>query len=80
MRVAEHEMKNRLVQELEKLPIEKLEEVLDFVVFLRNRLTLEKINTSVPFLPASHLDGIMGLVAWGGDSLADSERLYDGNS
>ncbi len=80
MRVAAHEMKKHLVQELEKLPIEKLEEVLDFVVFLRNRTTWEETHIPVPFLPSSHLDGIMGLVAWGGDSLADSERLYNGNS
>jgi hypothetical protein len=29
-------------------------------------------------LPASHLDHLRGLVAWGGDAVADTERLYDG--
>jgi hypothetical protein len=27
--------------------------------------------------PASSLDRLTGLVAWGGDALADAERLYD---
>jgi len=77
MRVTEREMKQRVVQELEKLPTEKLGEVLDFVVFLRNRTTREETQFPVSFLPASHLDELVGVVAWGGDSLADSERLYD---
>ena len=73
-------LKQRVVQELEKLPPEKLGEVLDFVVFLGNRTTLEEIHIPAPFLPVSHLDGLVGLVTWGGDALAESERFYDGNS
>lgn len=80
MGVAELEIKERVLQELEKLPPEKLGEVLDFVVFLKNRTTREETHIPVRFLPASHLDGLVGLVAWGGDALADSERLYDGKS
>jgi len=80
MRVAEQDIKQRVVQELEKLPPEKLGEVLDFVVFLSSRTIWEETNIPVPFLPASHLDGLVGLVAWGGDALVDSERLYDGKS
>jgi len=76
MGLAELEMKQRVVQELEKLPPEKLGEVLDFVVFLRSRTTREETDIPVRFLPASHLDGLVGLVAWGGNALADSERLY----
>ena len=53
MRVAEQDIKQRVVQELEKLPPEKLGEVLDFVVFLRSRTIWEETNISVPFLPAS---------------------------
>ncbi len=77
MGVAELDIKQRVVQELEKLPPERLGEVLDFVVFLRSHAALEKIHIPVRFLPASHLDELVGLVAWGGDALADSERLYD---
>ncbi len=73
-------LKQRVVQELEKLPPEKLGEVLDFVVFLGNRTAWDEIHIPAPFLPASHLDGLVGLVTWGGDALAESERLYDGNS
>ena len=80
MRVAKQEMKQRVVQEMEKLSPEKLREVLDFVVFLRNRPTWEETHIPVTFLPASHLEGFVGLISWGGDSLSDSERLYDGNS
>jgi len=65
-------LKQQLMRELNELPPDKLMEVLDFVVFLRTR--------NVPFmpsLPASSLDRLTGLVAWGGDALADTERLYD---
>ena len=44
------------------------------------KLEDEEIHIPAPFLPASHLDGLVGLVTWGGDALAESERLYDGNS
>lgn len=77
MEVANQEIKERVMEELEKLTLEKLEEVLDFVVFLRSRTIREKEHTSVSFLPASNLDSLVGLVAWGGDALVDSERLYD---
>jgi hypothetical protein len=30
-------------------------------------------------IPASHLGTLTGLVEWGGDAFADSERLYDDN-
>ena len=65
-------LKQQLMRELDGLPLDKLMEVLDFVVFLRTRKA-----PFVPFLPASSLDRLTGLVAWGGDALADTERLYD---
>jgi len=70
-------LKQRVVQELEKLPPEKLGEVLDFVVFLVNRTTWMRYISLPPFYP-HHI--LMGLVTWGGDALAESERLYNGNS
>ena len=63
-------LKEQLMRELDKLPSDKLVEVLDFVSFLRTRKV-------IPSLPASSLDRLTGLVAWGGDALADTERLYD---
>jgi hypothetical protein len=65
-------LKQQLVRELDELPPDKLMEVLDFVAFLRTR----KVPL-VPSLPASSLDRLTGLVAWGGDALADTEGLYD---
>jgi hypothetical protein len=65
-------LKQQLVRELDELPPDKLMEVLDFVAFLRTR----KVPL-VPFLSASSLDCLTGLVAWGGDALADTEKLYD---
>ncbi len=68
-------LKERLMRELDELPPDKLTEVLDFVAFLRTRKM-----PLVSALPASFLDRLTGLVAWGGDALADSERLYDGST
>ena len=65
-------LKQQLMRDLNELPPDKLMEVLDFVVFLRTRKA-----PLIPSLPASFLDSLTGLVAWGGDALADTERLYD---
>lgn len=65
-------LKQQLMRELDELPPDKLVEVLDFVSFLRTR----KVS-SLPSVPAPSLDRLTGLVAWGGDALADTERLYD---
>lgn len=65
-------LKQQLMRELDELPPDKLTEVLDFVAFLRTR----KVPL-VPSFPASSLDRLTGLVAWGGDALADSEKFYD---
>jgi hypothetical protein len=73
---------------LDKLQAEKLGEVLGFVLFLKERATVKDRRSvqAQPLtalilhtLPASHLHSLTGLVAWGGDALADSERLYDGD-
>ncbi|MBI4594991.1 MAG: DUF2281 domain-containing protein [Candidatus Tectomicrobia bacterium] len=72
MAIVRVNLKQQLMRELDELPPDKVEEVLDFVAFLKTR--------KVPFapsLPASSLDSLTGLVAWGGDALSDSERLYD---
>jgi hypothetical protein len=73
-------IKDIVIDALGDLPAENLNEVLDFVLFLKQRRQaglrpLRKL--SVHSTPASHLDGLVGLVAWGGDALADTERLYD---
>ena len=74
---------------LDDLPAAKIEEVLDFALFLKaRRTTQEEPKAMVPestklilhTLPAAHLDRLAGLVAWGGDAVTDAERLYDDHS
>ena len=75
MTTAGADLRQQLMRELSELPPDKLAEVLDFVVFLRTRKQEE--HPFVPLLAASSLERLTGLVAWGGDALADAERLYD---
>lgn len=77
MVVMESHLKEQLIKELERLPSNKYREVLDFVRSLKGGMVQEQ--TPVPSLPASCLDSLTGLVAWGGDALTDAERLYDGS-
>jgi hypothetical protein len=72
MTTTEVDLKKQLMRELDELPPDKLMEVLDFVAFLRIRKV-----PFIPSIPASSLDRLTGLVAWGGDALIDTERLYD---
>ena len=85
MMPSEHSVKQAVLRALDELPQEKIEEVLDFVLFLKVRrpkdspqVTVEQEPTGLlRTLPASHLDSLTGLVAWGGDAVADAERLYE---
>ena len=73
-------IKDVVINALGDLPADHLNEVLDFVLFLkqRRRVDLQPLQkTAVYFTPASQLDGLVGLIAWGGDALADTERLYE---
>jgi hypothetical protein len=80
------QIKEAVQRALDKLPAEKLEEVVDFALFLKTRgtekggpkaTTQESTKLILHTRPASHLDRLTGLVAWGGDAVADTERLYD---
>jgi hypothetical protein len=80
------QIKEAVQRALDDLPAEKLEEVLDFALFLKTRwnekggpkaTTQESTKLILHTQPASHLDHLTGLVAWGGDAVADAERLYD---
>lgn len=73
MALVDHNLKQQVKRELETLPPSRWREVLDFVRFLKDHPAWEGVRT----LPASHLDQLTGLVAWGGDALVDTERLYD---
>jgi len=77
MVITEPYLKERLIKELESLPSDKWREVLEFVLFLKGGVL--QGQAPLPSLPASSLDHLTGLVAWGGDALTDAERLYDGS-
>ena len=85
----EHNLKQAVLRTLDELPREKVVEVLDFVRFLKAQgvkasATEAQIQESANFIlhtvPASHLDSLTGLIAWGGDAVVDAERLYDDHS
>ena len=66
--------KQAIVKLLDQLPSDKLVEVLDSVQFLkeRKREQAKTVSRIVPKpVPASHLKGWAGLVAWGGDAVKE---------
>jgi hypothetical protein len=88
MAISKEQIKQAVERTLDELPAEKAGEVLDFAQFLRARRNQEAAQgVAVPeptrlilrTVPASYLDRLEALVAWGGDAVADSERLYDDN-
>ncbi len=73
-------MKTNVLQILDELPAERVAEVLDFALFLSRRRQNAVASASTPTLPtipAAHVMPLVGLVAWGGDAVTDTERLYE---
>jgi hypothetical protein len=82
MRAERDRLKETTLGVLDQLPQDRVAEVLDFALFVKQRGGREvgaPRDRIAPSAPAAHLDGLVGLVAWGGDALADTECLYDGN-
>ena len=86
MSVAEQEIKEKVIQVLDELSDEKIKEVLDFALFLQMRPSQKEDGESAVQpspsvvshpVPAAQLDALTGLVAWGGDAVVDTERLYE---
>lgn len=74
-------MKTQVLQILDELPLERVAEVLDFVSFLNTRRRTNVVPIMMsnrPTFPAAGLMSLSGLVAWGGDAVADTEELYSG--
>jgi hypothetical protein len=78
------QIRQEVEQALGDLPEDKLDEVLDYVMFLTKRCIEEKIRMPADHsrlilhtTPASHLNQLSSLVEWGGNALDDAERLYD---
>jgi len=72
---------------LDALPLPRQAEVLDFVRFLHQQTALTeppKVSRYSPIelrvVPATTLLDLTGLVALGGDSVVDTEALYDNAS
>jgi hypothetical protein len=78
MEMTKTAIKEAVLQILDELPAEQATEIWDFARFIRVQ-TQDRIpsDLSATSVPAAHLDSLVGLVAWGGDALADAERLYE---
>jgi hypothetical protein len=81
------EVKKRLIEILDRLSSVQRRQVLDFARFLRQQ-ALEEMAGRVPssrpriqmnLVPSASLVDMTGLVALGGDAVADTEAFYDGN-
>lgn len=79
MRVIVPSLRESVIRILDELPPESIAELLDFALFLKSRSQTRR-GVQKPQLktaPASRLDGLVGLVAWGGDALVDTEGFYE---
>jgi hypothetical protein len=73
-------LKEATLRILDELPRERIAEVFDFALFVKEREAKKGMTVHRPIvqvMPAAQLDALVGLVAWGGDAVADTERLYD---
>jgi len=71
--------KDVLVRLLDEMPPDQVMEVLDFAAFVHARRGAKVWvgRRRVKLVPADRLRPLLGCVAWGGDAVSDSERLYD---
>jgi hypothetical protein len=75
--------KEQIIQELDELSPEGLQDLCQYLDFLRfkskrgEQATDPKSVYPTRFVPAKRLDALTGVVHIGGDALADSEALYD---
>jgi len=73
-------IREKITEILNELPVEKMAEVLDFATFVKERSqppsgTVHRLM--IKTVPAEQLRSLTGIVAWDGDALADTERLYE---
>ena len=78
------DIKPELLRVVDALPPSKQAEVLDFAHFLRQQMAAgepgevrQPWRIELRVVPATTLLGLTGLVALGGDAVADTEALYD---
>lgn len=76
-------MKPELLRLLDELPPARQAELLNFARFLRQQVAAasESVDATLAIreAPADSLVYLTGVVALGGDAVADAEALYDGN-
>ena len=69
--------KDALINVLNELSQEQVTEVFHFAVFIREHFKAESDKMHVKTIPVAQLNALVGTVAWGGDALEDTERLYE---
>ena len=72
--------KENIINALDELPGERLVEVFNFVMFIKQRKQAQPGASPIPVLratPIQQLKKLVGLVSWGGDAMVDTERLYE---
>ena len=75
--------KEQIIHELDELSPEGLQDLHQYLAFLRYKSKIGKQETDhelvypTRFVPAERLDALTGIVHVGGDASADSEALYD---
>jgi len=65
---------------LDDLPVEKIVELIDFASYLKDRQQNSSSYSSeivVKSVPIENLKRLAGTVAWGGDAISETERLYE---
>lgn len=79
LRIEKAFLKESVLEVLDELPPEAMAELLDFALFLKQRSQIrgEMQRPQPKTVSAAHLNKLVGLVAWGGDAIADTERLYE---
>jgi hypothetical protein len=68
-------MKDIIIRIIDELPPEQAVELLDFALFLKYRSKVGEFVLKAA--PAADLERLVGRLGWGGDALADTERLNE---
>ncbi len=77
---AEVSVKESVIRILDELPPERISEVLDFALFIKERTKAEVRKSQKPEVkaaPVESLKALAGLVALGGDAVEDADKCYE---
>jgi len=62
---------------LDNLPEKKVFEIISFAMFIKEHSNDETHIPLIRAIPATELNGLIGIVNWGGDAVDDTERLFE---